>query len=73
MRENTYPNNPQIGNVTIHAITICPATIQFTARNRRAAPTPIIADVFACVVLTGNPRAVQISKQTADAKSAENP
>ena len=34
---------------------ICPATPQRTAERRRVAPTPTMAPVMACVVLTGTP------------------
>jgi hypothetical protein len=40
------------GMVSTHAHTIWPATPQRTADRRRTAPTPTIAPVIACVVLT---------------------
>src|SRR5438552_14672450 len=44
------------GMVSSHAQTIRPATPQRTADNRCAAPTPDIAPVMVCVVLTGMPK-----------------
>ena len=41
------------GIVKTHAQTIWPATPQRTADSRRVAPTPTMAPVIACVVLTG--------------------
>src|SRR5688572_15947768 len=45
-----------IGMVRIQAHTIRPATAQRTDDRRRAAPTPTMAPVIVCVVLTGTPR-----------------
>ncbi len=47
--------------VNIHAQSIRPTTPQWTALSRRSDPTPIIAPVIVCVVLTGMPKAVEIS------------
>ena len=49
---------PEAGIVNTHAHTICPATPQRTADKRRVDPTPMIAPVIVCVVLTGTPRYV---------------
>jgi hypothetical protein len=43
------------GIVSTQAHTICPATPHRTADRRRVEPTPTIAPVIACVVLTGTP------------------
>ena len=45
----------EAGIVMIHAQTIRRATPQRTADSRWIAPTPIIAPVIVCVVLTGIP------------------
>ncbi len=47
-----------MGIVRIQAQTIRPATPQRTAESRRVAPTPTIAPVIVCVVLTGTPKCV---------------
>ncbi len=44
------------GIVTIHAITMLPATPQRTADAPRVVPTPMIAPVIVCVVETGMPK-----------------
>src|SRR5262245_48357497 len=43
------------GMVMIHAQTIRRVTPHFTAVTRRVAPTPMMAPVIVCVVLTGIP------------------
>ena len=43
------------GIVATQAHTIRPATPHRTAENRCTAPTPVIAPVIVCVVLTGMP------------------
>ena len=45
------------GMVSIQAQMISPATPQRTAVSLRNEPTPIIAPVMVCVVLTGTPKA----------------
>ncbi len=50
--------------VSTHAQTIRPATPQRTADRRRVAPTPTIAPVMVCVVLTGTPSAVAVKSET---------
>ena len=67
------PNNPHPGNVNIHARVISFTIFQLTADNLLEAPTPIIAVVFVCVVLTGIPVAEESNKHPAAPKSAENP
>ena len=47
----------EAGIVSTQAQTIWPATPQRTADRRRVAPTPTIAPVIVCVVLTGDARA----------------
>ena len=64
---------PQPGKVRIQVRTISRATPQFTYVIRFAAPTPIIAVVFVCVVLTGTPVSDENSRQAEAAMSAENP
>ena len=61
------------GIVRIHAQTIRPAMPQRTADNRRVAPTPTMAPVMVCVVLTGTPRLVARKSDTAPAVSAAKP
>lgn len=46
---------------------------QRTADRRRVEPTPMIAPVIVCVVLTGMPSAVAVNSETAPAVSAANP
>ena len=48
-------NTPEMGIVKIHAQMMFPATPQRTADRRLVAPTPIMAPVIVCVVLTGMP------------------
>ena len=47
----------EAGIVSTHAQTIRPAMPQRTADSRRVEPTPTIAPVMVCVVLTGTPSA----------------
>ena len=65
--------NADAGMVSTHAHTICPATPQRTADNRLIDPTPMIAPVMVCVVLTGTPRWVAVNSEIAPAVSAANP
>ncbi|MNJ52065.1 hypothetical protein D3C77_473840 [compost metagenome] len=55
------------------ATTMRPATPHFTAENRFAEPTPKIADVIACVVLTGKWNSVAPKITEAADKSAAKP
>src|SRR6185503_17322579 len=64
---------PAAGIVTIHAHTILPANPQRTADKRCVAPTPTIAPVIVCVVLTGMPKCVAIVIASAPPVSAQNP
>ena len=57
----------------IQAKNIFFTTDQFTFDNLFDAPTPIMAVVFTCVVLTGKPKIVDKNKQIELAKSAEAP
>src|SRR5687767_4038945 len=59
--------------VRIHAQTILPATPHLTADRRLIEPTPMIAPVIVCVVLTGTPRFVAVKSEIAPAVSAANP
>src|SRR3954464_1642619 len=61
------------GIVRTQAQTIRPATPQRTADRRRIEPTPMIAPVMVCVVLTGTPSAVAVNSEIAPAVSAEKP
>ena len=69
----TYPNTPQPGNVNIHAMVISLTIFQLTADSLFDAPTPMIAVVFVCVVLTGIPVREESSRQPAAPRSAEKP
>ena len=59
--------------VKIHAHTMRRAIPQRTADNRLVAPTPTIAPVIVCVVLTGMPASEAENKVIAPAVSAQNP
>src|SRR3954471_18695579 len=61
------------GIVRIHAQTIRPAIPQRTADSRFVEPTPTIAPVIVCVVLTGTPSLVARRMLSAPAVSAQNP
>ena len=63
----------EIGIVSIHAQTIFRATPHLTALIPLRAPTPMIAPVMVCVVLTGMPKADAPNKVNAPAVSAQNP
>ena len=65
--------NADAGMVSTHAQTIRPATPQRTADRRRIDPTPMIAPVIVCVVLTGTPRCVAVNSEIAPAVSAAKP
>ena len=62
-----------IGIVRIQAQTIFPATPHRTAEIRLAVPTPTMAPVIVCVVLTGIPRREAISSVMPPAVSAQKP
>ena len=68
-----YPIRPQPGKVNTHAKTISLTTEKFIADNLLVAPTPIIAVVFVCVVLTGIPKTEESKRHEAAAMSAEKP
>ena len=61
--------NAAAGIVRTQAQTIWPATPQRTADSRRVAPTPTIAPVIVCVVLTGTPRCVAVNSEIAPRRS----
>jgi hypothetical protein len=65
--------NPDIGIVKTQAQMIFPAIPQRTAVNRFVAPTPIIAPVIVCVVLTGMPATEAPMMEMAAAVSAQKP
>src|SRR5512141_528187 len=62
-----------IGIVRSQAHTIRVATPHRTADNRDAAPTPTMAPVMVCVVLTGTPRAEARKIAPAPPVSAQKP
>ena len=61
------------GIVRIQAQTILPATPQRTAERRCIDPTPTMAPVMVCVVLTGIPSLAVKNNIAAAPVSAENP
>src|SRR5436309_13492332 len=61
------------GIVATHAHTIRPATPHRTAENRCADPTPVMAPVIVCVVLTGMPYCDDTKSVMAPAVSAQQP
>lgn len=67
------PMIPQPGNVKTQVRTISFTTPQSTQEIRFAAPTPMMAVVFVCVVETGIPAMEDKKRQKAPAKSAANP
>ena len=58
------PTNAAAGIVSTQAQTIWPATPQRTADSRRVAPTPMMAPVIVCVVLTRTPSDVAMKIAT---------
>ncbi len=62
-----------MGIVKIHAHTIFPATPQRTAVNLLVEPTPTMAPVMVCVVLTGIPAIDAPIIDMAAAVSAQKP
>src|SRR5215471_10238707 len=64
---------PDAGIVRIHAQTMRCATPQRTADRRRIDPTPMIAPVMVCVVLTGIPKYVAMNSEIEPAVSAAVP
>ena len=74
MVQNTSPATiAEAGMVKIQAHTIRLATPQRTADNRCTAPTPTMAPVMVCVVLTGIPERAVPNSVKAPALSAQNP
>ena len=67
------PIPADIGIVATQAHTIRLATPQRTAEIRFAAPTPVIAPVMVCVVLTGMPKWDATNSVIAPLVSAQNP
>ena len=61
------------GMVMTHAQTMRPANPQRTADKRLVAPTPTMAPVMVCVVLTGIPANAVPINIAAPALSAQNP
>ena len=67
------PMIPQPGNVMTQVITMSLTTLKLMADRRFTAPTPMMAVVFVCVVLTGIPKMENPRRQAAPAISAEKP
>ena len=67
------PTIADIGIVRIQAHTTRRAIPQRTAEKRWAVPTPTMAPVIVCVVLTGTPRFAETNSETAAAVSAHAP
>ena len=67
------PISPQPGNVHSQAKSISRAVCQWTWLSGLAAPTPRIAAVLVCVVLTGTPKTVGSSRQSEAARSVAKP
>ena len=67
------PKSPQPGKVHTQVSTSSFTTPQFTLLILRAAPTPMIAVVFVCVVLTGMPVREDRSRHRVADKSAAKP
>ena len=63
----------EAGIVTTHAHTMRRATPQRTAESRVVVPTPMMAPVIVCVVLTGMPAMAVPNKVMAPAVSAQKP
>ena len=59
-------NNALAGIVMNHAVTISSATLQRIFPNLSEDPTPIIAELTTCDVLTGNPNADAVSITTVE-------
>jgi len=55
MKKHIAAISAEQGTVITHAQSTLLATLQRTAESRRVAPTPMIAPVIVCVVLTGIP------------------
>ena len=64
---------PQPGKVSTHVSTISFTTPKLMAESRLVAPTPMIAVVLVCVVLTGMPKTEDNKRQKAPAIYAEKP
>ena len=64
---------PQPGNVNTQVRTISLATPQLTDLGSLAAPAPMIAAVLVCVVETGRPVSVAMSRLAVAETEAANP
>ena len=69
----SQPRRPQAGKVKIQVHTIFRAIPHLTAERRLVAPTPIIAVLMQCVVLTGIPKCEATSMTLAAETLAANP
>src|SRR3954454_10689353 len=70
---NSQPIATQAGIVTIQAVTMLPATPQWTARRLPVAPTPMMLELMTWVVEIGMPRRVATSMIVAAVVSAAKP
>ena len=73
MKKHIAAISAEQGIVINQAQTTLLATPQRTAESRRVAPTPMIAPVIVCVVLTGIPPRIAKKSVRAPAVSAANP
>ena len=65
--------SPQPGKVNTQVSTMSRTTPKFIALMRFTAPTPMMALVLVCVVLTGMPPTLESRRQKAAERSAEKP
>src|SRR5690606_31552294 len=70
---NTAANDADAGRVRIQAVTIRVPTLQRTAEKRWVMPTPKMAPVMVCVVLTGMPNHERTRMVAPPPVSAQNP
>ena len=73
IRYAAEPTIAESGMVNIHAVMMFPASPHRTAERRVVAPTPIIAPVIVCVVLTAIPLNAVIRSVRPPAVSAQKP
>lgn len=73
MKQAVPPNIMATGMVRIHAFTISPAKLHFTADKRFALPAPMTEAVITWVVLTGAPMNEAVCRTSAADVWAANP
>ena len=73
MKDTKYPKRQQPGKVNTHVKTKSFTIPHFTYETLLATPTPSIAVVFVCAVLTGRPNEEAINRQADAAVSAAKP